>query len=423
MQNLPSLTAFSDFPKKMVLKKHVAMIHVSSKQSLLERKIGNIFMTYAYDNLNKSEEHFIRMADLKHWANYNSKNNEHLKNTIKDLASTLVEWNLTAEEYTEKHEIWGVSTTVASVEIINGTLIKYSFSPPMRKYLHVPEKFGRIDLETQRKITSKHTLILYENCKRYVDTFQGRTKKMNTSLWQKIFDVEDYSFKDFIHKVVKKAVKELNGLGDITVTPHFKKHKNIVPLGFFTVKKQNQENTKQASDLIKSSSPILETLEKDIGWTKETSNKAIVKYGESYINEKLRYCLEQNAKKEICNKGAYLAKALKENYKSPQIIVQEKRQKKDIEKAKEVLLIKKEEEEEKEAYDLKKKKFEVTLSKLEPTEKEALIKKFEDGYINKQPHFSPVVKAFNRSGLSDKIAFSTFMNWAEKDPELQFLFQ
>jgi hypothetical protein len=87
-----------------LLKKHVAAIHIKNTLSFLQRKIGNILLVNAYDNLLTKDVHTIRVRELAQMAGYESHDYQILKDSLTALVETTLEWNiLNAEE-----EEWGI---------------------------------------------------------------------------------------------------------------------------------------------------------------------------------------------------------------------------------------------------------------------------------------------------------------------------
>ncbi len=99
------------------LKKHIGAVHVSGKLSLLKRKIANVLLLNAYDNLPYADEHSISLQDLADIAGFNSKDFELLKEAFRDLAKTTVEWNILTND---GNEDWTVSTLLSRATIRKG---------------------------------------------------------------------------------------------------------------------------------------------------------------------------------------------------------------------------------------------------------------------------------------------------------------
>src|SRR5580692_10819774 len=146
------------------LKKHAATIHCSNTLSLLQRKVSNALLYHAYKELMLKEEHEITVKQLCRLIGYQGNNHAAIKEALKGLLSTVIEWNLINDKTGQ--EDWTASSILASVSL-QGPLCYYAYSPRMKQLLHSPSMFGRIDLFIQSQFRSSYGLALYENCIRY----------------------------------------------------------------------------------------------------------------------------------------------------------------------------------------------------------------------------------------------------------------
>jgi len=92
--------------------KNSAVIAISNKISLLQRKIFNFLIAHAYNDLEKQESFCMDIAYLKSIIGFNSKNIFYLKESLKQLMSTVVEFNLLGKD----KESWSATTLLSSVE-------------------------------------------------------------------------------------------------------------------------------------------------------------------------------------------------------------------------------------------------------------------------------------------------------------------
>ena len=79
---------------KRELKKHAATIHCSNTLSLLQRKVSNALLYHAYQELLLKEEHEISVKQLCNLISYSGNNHSVIKDALKGLLSTVIEWNL-----------------------------------------------------------------------------------------------------------------------------------------------------------------------------------------------------------------------------------------------------------------------------------------------------------------------------------------
>ena len=99
------------------LKKHAAAIHCSGELSLVERKLLNILLLNAYNDLLTKDIHIISSKHLFSMLGWGESNNiEGLKNTLKGLMSTIIEFNLMGDG----GEVWQAMTLLSSAVLVNG---------------------------------------------------------------------------------------------------------------------------------------------------------------------------------------------------------------------------------------------------------------------------------------------------------------
>ncbi|MCW5584386.1 MAG: replication initiation protein, partial [Gammaproteobacteria bacterium] len=132
----------------MVLKKHVGLIHCENKLTLIQRKICNILLFNALDKINDQDIFEIPIRKLCSLIGYNSNDSKQIKEAVKTLISTIMEWNLledskflNEEDYPEDAITWNASALLAGVSIKNG-IIRYSYSPQMKSVLSSLDIYG-----------------------------------------------------------------------------------------------------------------------------------------------------------------------------------------------------------------------------------------------------------------------------------------
>jgi replication initiator protein len=282
-----------------LLKKHVAAIHIKNTLSFLQRKIGNILLVNAYDNLLTKDVHTIRVRELAQMAGYESDDYQILKDSLTALVETTLEWNiLNAEE-----EEWGISTMLAQAEIKKG-ICYYAYSPTLRQKLYNPEIYARINLAIQRKFSSGPALALYENCGRYVGV--GSTGKWPLEKVKSLVGISENEYKEFkdLNKwVIKPGIQQVNKNSDILLkveyyrerrrvvalkfrvqeNPQFQKH---LPVAEGCISENGSLPGEAPTALVGTSSSIVERLQ-EFGFSKVAAVAVMKRYGEDYIKENL----------------------------------------------------------------------------------------------------------------------------------------
>jgi hypothetical protein len=80
------------------LKKHIAAIHINNRLTLTQRKASNVLLYNAYESLLTARVHRIRVKDLAEAIGFNTHNLDPLKEALKTLARTVLEWNILDED-------------------------------------------------------------------------------------------------------------------------------------------------------------------------------------------------------------------------------------------------------------------------------------------------------------------------------------
>jgi plasmid replication initiation protein len=302
--------------KSTHVKKHVAIIHCANRLSLLEHKISNAFLYNAYHKLLTNEEHTIHIKDLCDLIGYDSKDYKLLKNAIKSLMSTVLEWNLLAKNY---DNIWVASTVLADV-VIKGSMCTYSYSRKVRELLFQPEMYAKIDLKTQAKFTSSYGLTLYENCIRFLKV--NKTPCITLDIFRKLMGVEQGKYKnfgDFKKRVINIAVHEVNCFSPIQVVPSYIKKGRVVDSIRFDIHKKNNNDTKEVeqSTRIEDGSDLLSRLTNQFFIPRKEAISLIESYSSDYINEKIKNLLDSESfkKNSIKNVAGYLMTSILKDYK------------------------------------------------------------------------------------------------------------
>src|SRR3990167_10718387 len=110
--------------KKSELKKHAATIHCSNTLTLLQRKVSNALLYHAYHELMQKEEHEITVKQLCRLIGYQGHNHAAIKEALRGLITTIIEWNLISDE--TGTENWTASSIIASVSL-QGPLCYYAY--------------------------------------------------------------------------------------------------------------------------------------------------------------------------------------------------------------------------------------------------------------------------------------------------------
>lgn len=305
---------------RQVVKKHVATIHCSNKLSLLERKISNALLFHAFPHLKSQLVHEIKIDELKRLIASNTRNHKALKEALRKLISTVLEWNLLGDNIPELElEGWNASTILSSVSVNKG-VIRYQYSELIKTLIIDPKIYGKINLTIQARFNSSYALALYENCSRYRGL--PYTKNIDITLFRKLMGVEEGKyeiFRDFNRRVLNPAISEINTCSDIRVSPEITRMGRAVKSIKFKIEErpikqrmgkmdstdENKKNRKKTKEL-KESTENKEDVFQDLK----------VVHGEEKVDAAIQYVMTRSAYKagKIKNVVGYVASAIENEY-------------------------------------------------------------------------------------------------------------
>ncbi|HLB58300.1 MAG TPA: replication initiation protein [Gammaproteobacteria bacterium] len=325
------------------LKKHAATIHCSNALSLLQRKISNALLYHAYKELLLKEEHEITIKQLCQLITYNGNNHAAIKDALKGLLSTVIEWNVVSD--TTGAEDWTASSILASVSL-KGPNCSYAYSPRMKQLLHSPSMFGKINLFIQSRFKSSYGLALYENCIRY----RGLpfTKWFEMDVFRKLMGVPSDKyivFRDFKRRVLDKSIEEVNTYSELVLDPEFvREGRQIVKIRF--VLKERPKKTRlghplQQEEPDETVDPLRSKLMTQFDLSVEQLDKILQDYSREFIAEKVILIESSNSYQmgKVQNCAAYFLSALKNNYQPAKISRAPAKQKRETDKEEKSLIV------------------------------------------------------------------------------------
>ncbi|MGX9718437.1 replication initiation protein [Janthinobacterium lividum] len=228
---------------KQEVKKHVAAIHTSGELGLVERKLVNILLLNAYDELATARSHRLPTKMLMAMLGWSEGDDTvHLKKALLRIVTTPVEFDLmeTAGESGKKSR-WTATALLASADLING-FCEYEYSTRLAEELADPDVYAIINVGIQRQFNSGYALTLYENCMRFRRT--GSTGWMTLEIFRKLMGATKPTYDDFRRLsqfVINTAVKEVNAVSDISIEVHYERKARKVTHVRFSVEENAQQ--------------------------------------------------------------------------------------------------------------------------------------------------------------------------------------
>ena len=333
-------------------------IQIQGRITHLQRRAWNVLLANAYDELPNKDIHRVSVAELAKSLGFNSRDYDHLKETLKALVDCTVEWNILEKD---KKGEWGVAALLASAKIKNG-ICTYGFAPHLRYQLYNPRIYTKLNLRLQNRFTSRYALILWEVCFDYFDIARnkGETSFIPLETFRELmgFEKDEYPlFKEFNRNVIKPAIKEINELTNFCVEIEEKRIGRKIGELKFRISRLKEiptlEPTQEAAESTQASLfvdmedlPALAVKLVQAGVSQKEALRianeewdgvdaaAVLEDKEDfavYVDEKIG--LARHAT-NVRNAGGFIVKAIRENYQDPEfqkeLQVKKKKEKQEI---------------------------------------------------------------------------------------------
>ena len=309
-------------------------IQIQSKISLLQRRAWNVLLANAYNELPNQDIHHVSMVELAAKLGFDSKNENYLKEVLRELRFCEVEWNLLNKD---NKQVWGVAGLLASVEIEDG-ICTYAFAPHLRLKLYNPRVYAKLNLRLQNRFKSQYALVVWELCYDYFDADrdQGETPFVSLETFRELLGIEsdEYpAFSIFNRAVIKPAISEINKETDYFIEVDQKrKGRRIAELKFRITKVKQIPIQESLFPDIENLPPVaIELVQASVDrkvalniadreWDFINSQKLPTPgtYPDfaAYIAEKIEISL--NAA-DVKNRGGFIVEAIRENYIDPTV--------------------------------------------------------------------------------------------------------
>jgi plasmid replication initiation protein len=217
--------------QRMPIKKPVEMLAIIPKKdriTILARKVYNIMIHEAQMQGGDKDVYRMRLRDLVIGLDFNSENVEVLKNHLRQMASTTIEWQSPTRGEGAQ---WGITAMISQAEIVldgGESFIEWSYSTKIKNSILNPERFAKISFSYQADLKTHAGLALYEICTRYIDNFGGLTARNPWQWWRPVltgfpepageYEGAYAEWKYFNRDIVKSAVAEVNAVTNLVVT-------------------------------------------------------------------------------------------------------------------------------------------------------------------------------------------------------------
>lgn len=229
------LPAVPEPGQRDIARKGAGAIQIATALSLVQRKLFTLLLVNAWRDLGDLSipEHTVPLSTLSVLVGFESKNTGYLKDAIRALVTTKVEWNIQGVDTGGR---WSVSAALASA-VFDGGVVSYAFSPELRRRLHDPRIYAHVDheyLATLRSCRSSYGLALFEQCMLYVR--HGATPAYTLGEIRALLGADSAAFHDtkrLMDRVVRTACSDVSAHSRLSVSPVFEREaRRVVRVGF-----------------------------------------------------------------------------------------------------------------------------------------------------------------------------------------------
>lgn len=307
---------------KQILKKHVSAIHIGAKLTLLQRKLVNALLYNAYETLLTEKEHRINTRLLCEMIGFDSKNIAYLKDALKGLMETVVEFDVMEDD---GERSWEAMVLLPYAKIKGGSCT-YRYERALAEKLYHPDVYSKINLSVLREMNSSHALILYENCHRYLGS--GQTAVWELDVFRKLMAIENRykEFKFLKRDVIQPAIKEVNAVSNIQIDLRtIRKGRAVVAVQFTVAPSPQTALFGMAEEDDVTRSKAYEELCAE-GISKTLARAWVTEHGEAYVMEKIGLTRNQDAHGKIkASRSGFLKAAIEGNFQNPEDLKRKER--------------------------------------------------------------------------------------------------
>jgi hypothetical protein len=317
-----------------ILHKPTGTIQIGNPFSLTERKLLNTLIWHAqeHDHVTDSEQTLPLSEVFQTIGWTKSKNWEDLKQAVKKLVATAVEWNELGQD---RAQSWTVCTFLASGKI-NQSQLKYRLNPEIVSQINRPTLYAKMQLLIQGHFNKRHALILYEFFLDFVSRQQERhlvLEGVELKMIYKLLGLEDSAYAEkggyrfFNRDILKPSLREINEYSDLEVSVKPRRRSRAVCALDFSVRRNTSfqlafelEHKELNGEAIKTP-PVKEqdSLKQQLinqGVAAKQAAQLCAKYCVERISGNLAYFRAQiEGGKNIQNPGAWLRRAIEEDYR------------------------------------------------------------------------------------------------------------
>jgi len=118
---------------------------------MTQRKTWNVLLLNAFNDLKTKDRFEISIKELNNLLNFDTHNYQFLKNALRALNTTQVEFNILDKD----KGVWEITTLLAGVRFEQG-ICYYAYNPLIKDRLANPDIYAKLNLTQQNKFNRKY---------------------------------------------------------------------------------------------------------------------------------------------------------------------------------------------------------------------------------------------------------------------------
>jgi hypothetical protein len=208
-------------PKPSVAKANeaIAIRPKKGKLTLLTRRIYNAMLFHAQQQGVERSSYTVPLSVLVADAHFSSNNTQILKEHIREMQTTLIEWHDSIGEGRK----WTSCQLLGTVTIEEGVrgkacVITWTYPEAIKDWLLKPQHYTRLLLEVGARVRSHATSVLYELGSRYLTSPGRLTMRNGVAWWAAVLtgrsDVDGIDYRILKRDTLLKALAELEAVSD-----------------------------------------------------------------------------------------------------------------------------------------------------------------------------------------------------------------
>ena len=399
----------------------IAIRPKKGRLTLLSRRIYNALLYHAQQQGVEERQYTLTLATLIGDSHFNSRNVALLKEHLREMQTTLIEWNSVGAD----EQRWTSSQLLGAVEILERgsgypVIITWTYPDKVRERLLKPSRYTKIMLEVGAQMRSYAAAVLFELGMQYLTSPARLTMREDLYWWASVLtgrsDVDKVDYRYFKRDVLRPALAEVEALQEdftLELIEH-REGRRIAELQFMVHRKRQSAlgvtEDRNTFDLV-----LVERLRKlglkdeDADRLYSTTDEGLLRASVDHVEQRMR----NTGLPPLTVPAAYLRDALKKGYAAAPAGQGEKTESAAQVEPQKALPVKASVQSIRDEWERAQvKAAEERFETLDDEERAELRQQFEETELAKM--MTPIAKAWRRDGPTSKIAGTLFFRWVAK---------